>query len=829
MYANTHTGTSITGLQTSLFRSEARMIIERAINAHNKAGTDKDILVFTGSGATGAITKLVQILGLTRTTHTVVETEDRPVVFVGPYEHHSNLLPWRESICEVVEIEESNDGTGAMDLADLERKLVQYTDRKLKMGSFSAASNVTGILTDTNKVSALLHKYGALAFWDYASAAPYVKIDMNPVVPGPEGHLVHKDAIFISPHKFIGGVATPGILVAKKRLFSNKVPSCPGGGTVFFVTDKDHRYVKERVEREEGGTPDIVGSIRAALTFQLKEAIGTQAIQHLENKYCEMAMTSWKNNPNIYLLGSLNAHRLPIMSFMIVCEDRFLHYHFIAILLNDLFGIQARGGCACAGPYAQALLGIDYPLAKKLEKMLLAKDEHEFVRPGFVRLNFHYAMTEKEVQYVIDAVNFVAEHGWKFLSHYTFYPETGEWVHQHNKKFLERRWLGSITYRNGAMEYPSKHKSLGGGEATKEESFERYLNEAKLLAESISEEYSESGSSIKSRKEASQTGAKQKAIEQSLILDDEEDKLRWFMLPAEAIRRLQARNNDVSFSSVSHLLGMSPFKPNDFLDRVTELIQQQSKANKTEDEASNEAVAKGEEKTYDKQEQEAQQKEEKEDEDSGLLFLDVDADVEEQAAKREERKKRAAAAGFFKKRRKNKLQQQNGKSSIISGDSSSEPPPLFPPIPPKLLRITLKAISEFGMINEGDKVLLGLSGGKDSLSLLHTLHAISQRPDFPSFSLGACTIDPQDQSYDPSPLIDYMRTLGIPYFFESQGLIEQAKCYGPTSICSWCSRMKRGLLYSCARREGYNVLALGQHLVCVIVSFFLPFLIFFVL
>ncbi len=267
LYANTHTESSGTGLQTTRFREDARRTIARCVGA-----SDDHAVVFAGSGSTGAIAKMIGVLGIRVPCQlddaygfsAMIPEHERPVVFIGPFEHHSNELPWRESIADVVTIAEDSDGH--VDLADLEQALERFADRPLKIGSFSAASNVTGIVTDTVAVSSLLHRHGALAFWDYAAAAPYVGIDMAAPADDPDGYL---DAIFISPHKMIGGPGTPGVLVARRELFRNRVPVVPGGGTVNFVNPDEHDYLPRVEHREEGGTPAIIESIRAGLVFQL--------------------------------------------------------------------------------------------------------------------------------------------------------------------------------------------------------------------------------------------------------------------------------------------------------------------------------------------------------------------------------------------------------------------------------------------------------------------------------------------------------------------------------------------------------------------------------
>jgi selenocysteine lyase/cysteine desulfurase len=282
MYANTHTEASATGRRTTALREEARRVIARSVNAG-----ERDVVIFCGTGATGAIDKLIRVLQMDRS--------ERPVVFIGPSEHHSNELPWRESVAEVVTIRE--DRQGRVDLDHLEHELRRHGDRALKIGSFSAASNVTGIVTEVDQVAIALHRHGALSCWDYAAAGPYLPIDMNPVPDVADGHLAHKDAVFISPHKFVGGPGTPGVLVAKRSLLRNRVPSVPGGGTILFVSPTGQSYHPDPAIREEGGTPGIVESIRAGLAFALKDAIGSHEIRRREHDLARRALVSWAENP----------------------------------------------------------------------------------------------------------------------------------------------------------------------------------------------------------------------------------------------------------------------------------------------------------------------------------------------------------------------------------------------------------------------------------------------------------------------------------------------------------------------------------------------------
>ena len=510
MYANTHTETSGTGLQTTRFREEARAIIHSAVG-----GKDDDIVIFCGSGATGAINKIVDILNITLPANldsryelsAQIPAEERPVVFIGPYEHHSNELPWRESIADVITIDENSDGQ--IDLEQLERELIKYQNRPLKIGSFSAASNVTGIGSKTQLTSKLLHRYGAYSFWDFAAAGPYVDIEMNMKDDSEYGNLAYKDAIFISTHKFIGGPGTPGILVAKRHLFTNLVPSQPGGGTVSYVNAEEHRYHDDPIHREEGGTPDIVGAIRAGLVFQLKEAVGYQAIREKEHSFIQRAIQSWSGNDNISILGNPNAWRLSIVSFMIKHKEHYLHHNFVVALLNDLFGIQARGGCSCAGPYGHRLLGIDLTTSQAFEKEVLKGCEG--IKPGWARVNFNYFISEDVFAFLLEAVHLIADQGWKLLPFYEFHPMTGQWKHK-EMKTQNCMSLHQLRYRNGHLSYPAKRMTAP------EWVLPDYIQEVKELFDALS---------LEGTSEASDPS-----------LSESFQKLRWFSLPLEAQKEL---------------------------------------------------------------------------------------------------------------------------------------------------------------------------------------------------------------------------------------------------------------------------------------------------
>jgi selenocysteine lyase/cysteine desulfurase len=503
-YANTHTEASSTGFQTNRLREDARRMIHESVG-----GDAESVVIFTGSGSTAAIDKLIGILGLRIPSNLedryhlshLIPSAERPVVFIGPFEHHSNELPWRESIADVVTIRE--DADGHIDQAELASQLAAYADRPLKIGSFSAASNVTGIVSDVHGVSLLLHAHGALSFWDFAACAPYVTIDVSAPEGDPDAHL---DAVFISPHKFIGGPGTPGVLVVRRDLLTNRVPTVPGGGTVMFVNADEHRYLTDPVHREEGGTPAIVESIRAGLVFGVKEAVGVDVIEEREQALLERAMKAWRAEPTMEILGNPGAKRLSIVSFVIrTASGKYLHHNFAVALLNDLFGIQTRGGCSCAGPYGHRLLGIDLEHSHEFEAQIATGCEG--IKPGWVRVNFNYFISDDVFDYIVEAVRLVARVGWKLLGDYRFDPVSGLWRHRAGPVEPPLR-LGDIAYTpDGTMRYPHH------GSTAPTAVFERYLDDARrILSEAI-------------------------PTRDSAEVSADFDQLRWFDLPATSFGR----------------------------------------------------------------------------------------------------------------------------------------------------------------------------------------------------------------------------------------------------------------------------------------------------
>jgi selenocysteine lyase/cysteine desulfurase len=510
LYANTHTEASATGRQTTVLREDARRIVHRAVN-----GGDEDAVVFCGSGATGAIDKLVRALGLDGPWE-----GERPIVFVGPYEHHSNELPWRESVADVVTILE--DADGRVDLDHLEHELRRHEARALKIGTFSAASNVTGIVTDVDRVSTILHRHGALACWDYAAAGPYLPIDMNPPETG-----AHKDAVFLSPHKFVGGPGTPGVLVAKRALLERRVPTVPGGGTILFVSPTRQSYHPDAEVREEGGTPAIVDSIRAGLAFAVKEAVGAEEIRRRERRLVRRALDSWGANPRIEILGNRDVDRLAIVSLGLRHPRGLLHSSFVVALLSDLFGIQARSGCFCAGPYVHRLYPIDDAWSARMDD--LASRGYLGAKLSLCRLGFNYVLTDEVFEYVVEAVHFLADEGWKLLPLYRFDPRDGIWHHRDVEPRPLR--LDDVSLGPGGLHVNAAAPTPLRGDLA------HYLDEARRLVREVEAD--------------PPTNA---LVDEALPADFE--RARWFPLPAEALLDLAGGGDRAAAARDRRLRGL---------------------------------------------------------------------------------------------------------------------------------------------------------------------------------------------------------------------------------------------------------------------------------
>jgi selenocysteine lyase/cysteine desulfurase len=370
----------------------------------------------------------MQILGiyvpplvLRRCRDALFQDSRLPVVFIGPYEHHSNVVPWREGLCDLVEIEPAPDG--GIDPAALEAALSDPRWRsRPKIGCFSAASNVTGMRTDVYEIAARLHRHDALACFDWAAAAPYEDLDVR----GRDGAFL--DAVSFSPHKFAGGPGSSGVLIFHQRLYRRDLPpSFGGGGTVAYVGPRDHDFLPGIEEREKPGTPGILQVLRAALAVQVRDRIGVDRIREIEDRYLRVSMERLGRNPRIEILGNTDpAKRIGIVAFNLRHGERYLHPRYVTRLLSDLFGIQTRAGCSCAGPYGHRLLQINEPTSERYRSAI--GDGCQLIKPGWVRFNVHFTHTPEELDYLLECIEFVAEHGPRFLALYDCELASGTWT-----------------------------------------------------------------------------------------------------------------------------------------------------------------------------------------------------------------------------------------------------------------------------------------------------------------------------------------------------------------------------------------------------------------
>lgn len=399
-YANSHTEASYCGGAMTGFRRAARETVAACCGA-----TADHAVIFTGSGATAGLNRLVNLLGVTAG----MASGARPRIVIGPYEHHSNILPWRESGAEIVEVRES--ATGGPDLADLDAALAGANGR-LVICALSAASNVTGIISDVAGLTKRVKAAGAKMIWDYAGAGPYLPIAMEPAA----GALI--DAVVISPHKFIGGPAASGILIVRRDAVDVKKPTWPGGGTVKFVTPTEHDYSESLEVREESGTPNVVGDIRSALAFLVKDAIGADTMAKRNAEFRARALKAWSGLARLELLGNMQADSLPIFSFRVRDGNGgYVHQQLVTRMLSDRFGIQARGGCACAGPYVHRLLCIDDDESIELRRLIAEGDEIR--KPGFIRLNFSVLLTDDKADFILQSVAQLASDATAFVDRYS--------------------------------------------------------------------------------------------------------------------------------------------------------------------------------------------------------------------------------------------------------------------------------------------------------------------------------------------------------------------------------------------------------------------------
>lgn len=425
--ANTHTETSETGNRMTRCYHYAQHLIKKHVNA----GPD-DLIITAGNGMTSVVNKLQRILSLRTSNKRIksncVNINDRPVVFITHMEHHSNQTSWYETMADVVMIPPSD--ALLVDPEALRKILREYGDRKFKIGAFTACSNVTGIITPYHEMAKIMHENQGLCFIDFAASAPYVDIDMHPSDP-----MQKLDAIYFSPHKFLGGPGSSGVLIFDRSIYNSEVPDDPGGGTVDWTNPwGEYKYVDDIEAREDGGTPGFLQAFRASLALTLKEKMGTDKILKREAELVDLAMKGLHELPGIHILADNNAHRLGIISFY---HDE-IHFNLIVKLLSDRFGIQVRGGCACAGTYGHFLLEVSYARSHEITEKIDHGDLSE--KPGWVRLSLHPVMTDADVYYFLSALKEIVSNHTEWKKDYIYNPKRNEFEHR-SRANISNDWL----------------------------------------------------------------------------------------------------------------------------------------------------------------------------------------------------------------------------------------------------------------------------------------------------------------------------------------------------------------------------------------------------
>lgn len=418
--ANTHTETTLTGTLMTKAYHRSHQLIKKHVNAG-----PNDVILTAGYGMTAVINKLMRILSLKGCgggDRDCVKKSDRPVVFLTHMEHHSNHTSWFETTAEVIMIEPDKDLK--VDLDDLRAKLEQYKDRKFKIGSFTACSNVTGVKTPYYQMAKLMHEYGGVVFIDFAANAPYMDINMHP------GDTMEKlDAIFFSPHKFLGGPGSSGVLIFDKAMYTAEVPDNPGGGTVDWTNPWGrYKYVDDIEVREDGGTPGFLQSIKAALAMELKAQMGVENIMKREEELLKIALPGLRSIEGIEILADNVDDRLGVISFY----HPEIHFNLFVKLLNDHFGVQTRGGCACAGTYGHYLLEVSYDQSEEITQKISHGDLSE--KPGWVRWSLHPTMTDEEVRSILHAVKEVTLHYREWAADYIYLSKKNEFAHHSQQK-----------------------------------------------------------------------------------------------------------------------------------------------------------------------------------------------------------------------------------------------------------------------------------------------------------------------------------------------------------------------------------------------------------
>lgn len=429
--ANTHTETTVSGTAMTMAYHQARKIIKKHVNANAD-----DILINDGTGMTGVVNKFQRILGLKVPENLKncfeIPAEKRPIVFISHMEHHSNQTTWLETIADVIVVPACEKGLFCLD--NFASLLEKYKDRNIKIASVTACSNVTGIKTPYHEIAKIMHQNNGVCFVDFACSGPYVKIDMHP--EDPEAYL---DAIFLSPHKFLGGPGTSGVLIFNKKLYKNMVPDNPGGGTVSWTNPwGEHKYLDNIEDREDGGTPGFLQVIKTALAIQLKEEMGVENILKREHEIVNLVFNQLKPISNLNILAEEHQDRLGVISFYI--DD--LHFNLGVKILNDRFGIQTRGGCSCAGTYGHYLLHVDEEKSHELTSKIDSGDL--ILKPGWIRMSIHPTTTNAEIQYVLDSIKLMAEHHKDWAADYDYNKSTNEFIHKQASGFekeLVKNWF----------------------------------------------------------------------------------------------------------------------------------------------------------------------------------------------------------------------------------------------------------------------------------------------------------------------------------------------------------------------------------------------------
>ena len=441
--ANTHTGANITGTLMSGAYEKAKVIVKQHVNANSE-----DALVFCGSGMTGAVNKLQRILGLRlperlpdymQNKSLQLDEALRPVVFITHMEHHSNQVTWLETIATVEII--NADENGNVDMEHFRALLAQFKHRKNKIAAITACSNVTGIQTPYHEIAKIIHGHGGLCFVDFAGSAPYINIDMHPEEKGSE-----LDAVYFSPHKFLGGPGTPGVLIFNQKIYKNTIPDQPGGGTVIYSNPwKVHEYVSHIEQREDGGTPPFLQGIKAAMCIRLKEEMGVENILRREEELMELIFDRFAKMEHVEVLAGDIKKRLGVISFTV----HGAHYNLVVKLLNDKFGIQTRGGCSCAGTYGHILLQVDKTRSYRILDAIRSGDLMS--KPGWVRLSVHPTMTNAEIDFIMDAIESTSFHFKEWMEDYVYDPGSNEYTFKGMVTDCQRKindWFNVAAWQN---------------------------------------------------------------------------------------------------------------------------------------------------------------------------------------------------------------------------------------------------------------------------------------------------------------------------------------------------------------------------------------------